>query len=120
MTDDTERTPPERSPRRRWFRLSQETIAIVTFGIAALAMIDGIRDDARADRAAWQAQAQAHHEAWERRIAEVDAAWKVESRQLRDEARANRDAWEAESRHFQNQILRLTTEQARLAARIDE
>ena len=124
-------TPPE-GERRRWFHLSQETIAIVTVGIALATLMltttAGIRNEARADR-----------EAWERRFAEADAAWKAESHQLRAEQRANREAserriaetdaaWKAETRqlraeaqanyeHFQREILRLTGETARLAAR---
>ena len=93
MTDRTE--PTDTRPR---FRLSQETIAIVT-GVLALAglnlaTVSDLRDEARADRAA----------------AEADrAAWQAESRQLRDEARTDRE-------HFQREILRLTAETAKLAA----
>ena len=77
------------------FRLSQETIAIITVGIALaglnLATVGDLRNEARADRAAWQA----------------------ESRQLRDEARADRE-------NFQREILRLTAEQATLATIVED
>ena len=99
--------PSETSNKRpsTQFRLSQETIAIVTVGIALaglnLATVGDLRDEARADRAAWQA----------------------ESRQLRDEARADRAAWQAENQRrrdeFQREILRLTAEHAKLATVVD-
>ena len=68
-------------------KLTQETIAIVSVGAALLAVNAGIaalvltlnsdiREDGRADRAAWQA----------------------ESQRMRDEARADREAWQAETR----------------------
>ena len=51
------------------FRLSQETIAIVTVGIALaglnLATVGDLREEARADRAAAQAAAQADRAAWQ-------------------------------------------------------
>ena len=93
MTDKTEPTDT-----RTRFRLSQETIAIVT-GVLALAglnlaTVSDLRDEARAARAAAQADR---------------TAWQAESRQLRDEARADRE-------HFRREILRLTAETAKLAA----
>ena len=103
------------------FEPSQETIAIVTVGLALATLMltttASIRAEARAARAAWEAEsrqlrdeAQAHREAWE-----------AESRQLRDEARAHRDAVDAQARadreHFQREILRLTGETARLGSR---
>ncbi len=109
MTNETEHTTTR-------FRLSQETIAIVTVGIALaglnLASVGDLRDEARADRAAWQA----------------------ESRQLRDEARADREDFQrqiradredfqrqirADREDFQRQILRLTAQSAKLAAAVD-
>lgn len=83
-------------------RFGQETIAIiatiVTVGIAiaglVLATVNDLREEARADRAAWQA----------------------ESRQLRDEARADREASRADREAFQREMLRLTEAHARLAA----
>lgn len=80
------------------FRLSQETIAIVTVGIALaglnLATVGDLRDEARADRAAWQ----------------------TESRQLRDEARADREDFQRAMEALQRQVVGLSVEQARLAA----
>ena len=90
MTDENQRT---RRPR-----LSQETIAIVTVGVALaglnLVITGDLRDESRANRVAWQA----------------------ESRQLRDEARADREAFQRQSEAFQREILRLTEGQAKLAA----
>ena len=126
MTNDAESTVSV-SERRKWwqrFRLSQETIAII--GLAGLFYLTtaDIRDDARVARVAW-----------EKRTAEIDAraqsdreAWEAEARAIRAENRADREAWERriaeivaawrdESRHFQSEILRLTAETARLAAR---
>ena len=111
------------------FDLTPEAITVgglvVTVGLALATLIltttAGIRAEARAARAAWEAesrqlrdealahrdaidaQARADREAWERRIAESDAAWKAESR--------------ADREHFQREILRLTGETARLGSR---
>ena len=105
MTDENQRT-------RTQFRLSQETIAIVTVGIALaglnLATTGDLREEARADRAAAQAEGQADR-----------TAWQAESRQLRDEARAEREAFRHEGEAFRREILRLTQEQAELAAIVD-
>jgi len=96
MTEnDTERTPGR-------LRLSQETIAIVTVGIALagliLASVGDLREEARTDRAAWQA----------------------ESRQLRDEARADREAFQRQMESLQDQVVGLSIEQARLTAAIEQ
>ena len=99
--------------RPRWSGLSPDAlsivIAVVTVGAALAALMltttADIRNEARADRAAWQ----------------------VESRQLRDEARAAREAAraareaaqaarDADRESFQREIIRLTAEQAELAA----
>ena len=102
---DTEKPAPR-------FRLSQETIAIVTVGIALaglnLATVADLRDEARADRAAAQAATQAAQAAAQA----AQAAWQAESRQLRDEARADRE-------HFQREILRLTGKTEKLAAVVE-
>ena len=119
MTDESQRT---RRPR-----LSQETIAIVTVGVALAGLIlvttGNLRDESRASRVAWQAESrQLRDEARADR-----AAWQAESQKLRDEARADRTAWQAESQKlrddfqrqsetFQREILRLTEGQAKLAA----
>ena len=93
------------------FRLSQETIAIVTVGIALaglnLATVGDLREEARADRAAAQAAAQADR-----------AAWQTESRQLRDEARADREDFQRQMEALQRQMVGLSVEQAKLAAAI--
>ena len=105
MTDENQRI-------RTQFRLSQEMIAIVTVGIALaglnLATVGDLREEARADRAVAQAEGQADR-----------TAWQAESRQLRDEARAEREAFRHEGEAFRREILRLTQEQAELAAVVD-
>ena len=117
--------PSETSNKRpsTQFRLSQETIAIVTVGIALaglnLATVGDLRDEARADRAAWQAESrQLRDEARADR-----AAWQAENQRRRDEARADRAAWQAENQRrrdeFQREILRLTAEHAKLATVVD-
>ena len=87
------------------FKLSQETIAIVTVGLA-LAGLDitsynGLRSDMRDMRA----EARADREAWEAESARLRAedrasleAWQKERDRLHDQARADREAWQAEAR----------------------
>ena len=87
------------------FRLSQETIAVVTVGLAILGSnvytatrlddrIDRERAEARADREAWQAESA--------RLRDEDRAdreaWRKERDRIQDEARADREAWQAEMR----------------------
>ena len=83
------------------FRFSQETIAIATVGVTLVTLmptmradIAVLREEARADREAWQAEA----------------------RQLRDETQADREAWRAEGRtdreRFNSEVLRLRVEVA--------
>ena len=84
------------------FKLNQETIAIVTVGLALAGLdvtsdnsireeIRAVRTEARADREAWQAEAQS----------------------LRAEARAEREA-------FEKHIIRLTQEQSRLTGMVEQ
>ena len=84
------------------FKLTQETIAILTVGLTLAALVltlagfvigstNDIRAEARADRAAWQA----------------------ESARLRDEARADREA-------FEKHIIRLTQEQSQLSGIVSQ
>ena len=84
------------------FKLTQETIAIGTVGLALATLVltlagfvisstNDIRDEARADRAAWQAEAQS----------------------LRDEARADREA-------FEKHIIRLTRQQSQLTGIVEQ
>ena len=91
MTDESPRSTGR-------LRISQETIAIVTVGVALAGLIlittGDLRNEAREDRSAWQ----------------------TESRQLRDEARADREAFQRQSEAFQREILRLTQAQAELGA----
>ena len=95
------------------FKLSQETIAIVTVGLA-LAGLDvtsdnGIRDEIRAVRA---------------EIQSVRAEGRADRQTLRDEARADRDAIRAEARAdrevFERHITRLTQEQSRLTGVVEQ
>ena len=95
------------------FKLTQESVAIVTVGLTLAALIltlagfvigstNDIRAEARADRAAWQAEAQS----------------------LRAEARADREALHAEARAdreaFEKYITRLTREQGRLTGIVEQ
>ena len=95
------------------FKLTQETVAIVTVGLTLAALVltlagfvigstNDIRAEARADRAAWQAEAQS----------------------LRAEARADREALHAEARAdreaFEKHITRLTREQGRLTGIVEQ
>ena len=84
------------------FKLTQETIAIGTVGLTLAALVltlagfvigstNDIRAEARADRAAWQA----------------------ESARFRDEARADREA-------FEKHIIRLTQEQSQLSGIVSQ
>ena len=111
------------SQSRPRLRPSQETIAtlgtgasivalVVTVGMLAMASISEMREEAQAEREAWQAEArQLRDEARADR-----EAWQAEARQLRDEARAEREAWRAEARasreRVRREILRLTGEVA--------
>ena len=119
MTDESQRT---KRPR-----ISQETIAIVTVGVALAGLIlvttGDLRDEGRASRVAWQAESQQLRNEWQeesrqlRDEARADrTAWQAESQKLRDEARADREAFQRESETFRREILRLTEGQAKLAA----
>ena len=116
-------TPHNPSPGRKlhpMFRLSQETIAIVTIGLTILGTIlyttariedriDRIQSEARADREALRAEARADR-------AEVRAdreAFQAEVRRLDDQARADREA-------FEKHITRLTQEQSRLTGMVEQ
>ena len=113
MTDENPRSTGR-------LRISQETIAIVTVGAALAGLIlittGDLRNEAREDRSAWQAQSQ-----------QMRNEWQAESRQLRDEARADREAadrdrdrdreaFQRQLEAFQREILRLTQAQAELGA----
>jgi len=126
---------PERSPVR--FRLSQETIAIITVGIALaglnLASVSDLREEARTDRAAWQTAVQANHAAWQANHAAWQAAVQADRAAWQAEARANREAFERRIESFerrgeaferrmealQKQVVGLSIEQARLAAVVE-
>ena len=109
--------PNEPVPPRRRLTLSQETIAIVTVGLALATLnwttTGQTRAEAQAARAAWQAETRQMRAAWQAESQQLRVEWQAESRQLRDEARADREA-------FQERILQLTGEQARLAAAVSK
>ena len=121
MSSEREQTTTSR------FRLSQESITVVTVGIALagliLVAVSDLREQGRADRAAWQAEsqelreaAQADRAAWQAESQRLSAAWQAESRQLRDENRAGREAFERRMEALQRQVVGLSIEQAKLAA----
>ena len=95
------------------FKLSQETIAIVTVGLALagliLATTSGIRDEARADRDAFRSEVR---------------ALRAEARADRAEARADRDALRIEARAdrdaFEKHVTRLTQGQSRLTGMVEQ
>ena len=99
------------------FKLSQETIAIVTVGLALATLIvtgdAANRAEARADREALRAEARADR-------AEAQAARDA----IRAEAQAARDAIRAEARAdreaFEQHITRLTQGQSRLTGIVEQ
>ena len=106
------------------FKLTQETIAIVTVGLALAGLIltttSGIRDEARADREAFRSEMQAM-----RADARADRAESQAAREaIRAEARADREALRTEARAdreaFENHITRLTQEQSRLTGMVEQ
>ena len=98
------------------FKPSQETVAIVTVGLTLAALIltlagfvilstHDLRAEARADRAAWQAESDRLRAEWQAESDRLRAedrarleAWQAERDRLHDEARADREAWQAEAR----------------------
>ena len=106
------------------FKLSQETIAIVTVGLALagliLATTSGIRDEARADRDAFRSEVRAL-----RAEARADRdALRAEARADRAEARADREALRIEARAdrdaFEKHVTRLTQGQSRLTGMVEQ
>ena len=117
------------------FKLSQETIAILTIGLTILGTIlyttgriedriDRIQSEARADREALRSEAQADREA-------LRSEAQADREALRSEASADRTAWQeeirirrAESRAdretFEKHISRLTQEQSRLTGIVEQ
>ncbi len=95
------------------FKLSQETIAIVTVGLALAGLDVHGRIEARADREAIRAEASAERE-----------AIRAEGRADRAEAQAARDAIRAEARAdreaFERHITRLTQGQSRLTGIVEQ
>ena len=117
------------------FKLSQETIAIVTVGLAlagldvhgrieARADRETIRAEARADRETIRAEARAEREAIRAEARAEREAIRVEGRADRAEAQAARDAIRAEARAdreaFEQHITRLTQGQSRLTGIVEQ
>ena len=106
------------------FRLSQETIAIVTVGLALAGLdvtsdnsirseMQAFRTEARADREAIRAEARADREAIRTEARADRDAFRAEARAIRAEARADREA-------FEKHIIRLTQEQSRLTGVVEQ
>ena len=95
------------------FKLSQETIAIVTVGLALAGLDYYGRSEARADREAIRAEIRADRE-----------AIRAEARADRVENQAAREAIRAENRAdreaFEKHITRLTQEQSRVAGIVEQ
>ena len=99
------------------FRLSQETIAIVTVGLA-LAGLDVTSDNSiRSEMQAFRTEARADRET-------IRAEARADREAIRTEARADRDAFRAEARTdreaFEKHIIRLTQEQSRLTGVVEQ
>ena len=120
------------------FKLTQEIIATGTVGLTLATLVltltgfvisstNDIRAEARADRAAWQAEAQSLRD--EAR-ADREAA-QAEAQSLRDEARVDREAAQAEAQSlrdearadreaFEKHIIRLTRQQSQLTGIVEQ
>ena len=95
------------------FKLSQETIAIVTVGLTLAGLDYYGRSEARADREAIRAEIRADREAI-RAEARADRAENQAAREaIRAENRADREA-------FEKHITRLTQEQSRVAGIVEQ
>ena len=95
------------------FKLSQETIAIVTVGLTLAGLDYYGRNEARADREAIRAEIRADREAI-RAEARADRAENQAAREaIRAENRADREA-------FEKHITRLTQEQSRVAGIVEQ
>ena len=91
------------------FKLSQETIAIVTVGLALAGLVVASDTAIRSDMQAMRAEARADREAWQ-----------AESVRLRAEDRADRDEARADREAFEKHITRLTQEQSRLTGMVEQ
>ena len=119
--------PDAHPPGRTGFRLSQESVVVITAAVALaglmvalgglmLTITADIREEGRADRAAWQAesrhlreQARAERTAMaERTQAALDA--------LGARGEADRETFEAQMQKLQEQVVGLSTRQAALVA----
>ena len=108
---------PPIAPREGAMKLSQETIAIVTVGLALAGLVTtthlSLRAEMRADRETIRAEARADR-----------AEARADREAIRAEARADREAIRVEARAdreaFEKQILRLTQEQSRLTGAVEQ
>ena len=136
--------PDTHPARRTGFRLSQESVVVITAAVALaglmLTITADIREEGRADRAAWQAesrhlrdQASAERAAMSERSQAERAAMSERSQAERAamtertqaaldalgaRAQADREAFAAEMRKLQEQVVGLSTKQAALAATV--
>ena len=135
--------PDTHPARRTGFRLSQESVVVITAAVALaglmLTITADIREEGRADRAAWQAesrhlrdQASAERAAMSERSQAERAAMSKRSAEraamtertqaaldaLGARAQADREAFAAEMRKLQEQVVGLSTKQAALAATV--
>ena len=109
MTGENQRTKGR-------LRISQETIAIVTVGVALAGLNLVTTGDLRDLRNEWQAESrQLRNEARADRE-ELSNEARSDREELSNEARSDREAFQRESEAFRREILRLTQGQAELAA----
>ena len=102
------------------FKLSQETIAIVTVGLALAGLVVASDTAIRSEMQAMRSEMQAM-----RADARADRAENQAAREaIRAEARADREALRAEARAdreaFEKHITRLTQEQSRLTGMVEQ
>ena len=106
------------------FKLSQETIAIVTVGLTLAGLDYYGRSEARADREAIRAEIRADREAIRAEIRADREAIRAEARADRAENQVAREAIRAENRAdreaFEKHITRLTQEQSRVAGIVEQ
>ena len=140
--DDTYHDPRPDRGLRPMFKLSQETIAVVTVGLALAGLvvtgdngirseIRAVRTEARADREALRAEARADRAEARADREVLRAEARTDREALRAEALADREAFQAEIRRldeqarsdreaFEKHITRLTQEQSRLTGIVEQ
>ena len=122
--------PDTHPPARTGFRLSQESVVVITAAIALaglmLTITADIREEGRADRAAWQAESRHLRDQAraDRATASAERAAMAERTRsaldaLEARAQADREAFAAEMRKLQEQVVGLSTGQAALVAAVE-